>query len=136
MHVATGAAAGALVGSRAAALLLGPPLHLLADLVPHRDLASHRFEGVVGLAELAVLAVTRGALDPATLAALTASAPDLEHVLPLPRPGGRKLFPTHRYDGWHKAGGLSTSVQMVAAGALLGAVAAGWRGKRGGTLAA
>jgi hypothetical protein len=36
LHVATGAAAGAASGSRLAALLLGPILHLAGDRLPHR----------------------------------------------------------------------------------------------------
>jgi hypothetical protein len=44
--------------------------------------------------------------------AVGASVPDVEHVLPLPRPGGRKLFPSHRVRGWHRAGGIPASVQL------------------------
>jgi hypothetical protein len=51
-----------------------------------------------------------------------ASAPDLEHVLPLPRPGGRKLFPSHRVRGWHREGGLPAWLQLVAAGAIAGSL--------------
>jgi hypothetical protein len=50
--------------------------------------------------------------------------PDVEHVIRLPRPGGRKLFPSHRVYGWHRSGGLPTSLQLVAAGTILGALAA------------
>ena len=57
--------------------------------------------------------------------AVGASVPDVEHVLPFPRPGGRKLFPSHRIRGWHKSGGLPASVQLLVAGAILGAIAAG-----------
>ena len=46
--------------------------------------------------------------------------PDVEHVAPLPRPGGRKLFPSHRLIGWHRRGGIPAWAQLVAAGALLG----------------
>jgi hypothetical protein len=122
LHVATGAAGGALAGTRRRALLLGPALHLAGDLVPHWDLKSRRFELRSGLGGLALLALTRGPLDPATLGAAAAAAPDLEHVLPLPRPGGRKLFPSHRLHGWHRPGGLRTRTQILAAGLLLGLV--------------
>ena len=120
LHVATGAAGGAITGSRAGALLLGPALHALGDRVPHWDLKSRHFEIASGTGALLALAVRRGGLDPATLGALAASAPDLEHVLPLPRPGGRKLFPSHRVAGWHRPGGLPAWVQLLAAGTLLG----------------
>jgi hypothetical protein len=102
------------------ALLLGPVLHLLGDVIPHRDIGSMWFEGIVGVSELAVLAAVRGPLDPATLGAAAASAPDLEHVLPLPKPRGADLFPSHRFASLHREGGLSAELQMLVAGALLG----------------
>jgi hypothetical protein len=120
MHVATGAAAGALAGSRRRAVLLGLVLHGICDYVPHMDLTSRRFEIRSGLGLLGLLAATRGPFDPAVVGAAAASAPDLEHVLPLPRPGGKKLFPTHRFRGWHRTGGVSTGVQLFAAGVIVG----------------
>lgn len=122
LHVATGAALGALTGSRAVALLGGPILHAVGDAVPHQDFPSRRFEVCSGLAALAALAWRRGVLDPATLGAAASAAPDLEHVLPLPRPGGRDLFPSHRVEGWHRAGGIPAWAQLAAAAALLGFV--------------
>jgi hypothetical protein len=92
--------------------------------MPHRDIPSRRFEALSGLAAFAFVAARRGALDPATLGAAAGSAPDLEHVLRLPRPGGRKLFPSHRFHGWHRSGGLATWAQLLAAGFLLGRLAA------------
>jgi hypothetical protein len=86
--------------------------------------ASRRFETLSGVAGLALLAATRGPLDKTVVGAVAASVPDVEHVLPLPRPGGRKLFPSHRIRGWHKAGGLPASAQLLAAGVLLGVLAA------------
>ena len=118
MHVATGGAIGALTGSRARALLLGVPAHLLADRIPHQDIASRRFEIASGLACVALLAVSRGPFDSATLGALAASSPDLEHVFPALRPGGRKLF--HGRWGWHRSGGLSARTQLLLAGAIVG----------------
>jgi hypothetical protein len=120
LHVATGAAGGALAGSRRAALALGPLLHLAGDRLPHQDIGDRRFEIGSGIAAVLLLAAARGPLDPAVAGALAASAPDLEHVFRLPRPGGRKLFPSHRLRGWHRAGGLSTSAQLLLAGFLLG----------------
>ena len=120
LHVATGAGAGALIDSRLAALALGPVVHLAGDLMPHRDIASTRFELVTGVGAVLLLAVRRGPLDPATLGAIAASVEDLEHVLPLPRPGGRKLFPSHRNDDWHNRGGVPSWVQLAAAGAIIG----------------
>ena len=124
LHVATGAAAGATVRSRGVALLVGGLLHVLGDRTPHMDIPSRGFEIGSGAALLVLIAGRRGMLDTATIGALAASAPDVEHVLRLPRPGGRKLFPSHRVPGWHRAGGLSTAAQLLLAGALVGLVLA------------
>ncbi|HSK15703.1 MAG TPA: hypothetical protein VK915_05990 [Gaiellaceae bacterium] len=122
LHVATGALAGSLAGSRRRALLVGLAAHAAGDALPHQDIASRRFETLSGIVGLLLLAARRGPLDLAVVGAAAASAPDLEHVLSLPRPGGRKLFPSHRVRGWHKAGGLPAWAQVVAAGAILGAL--------------
>jgi hypothetical protein len=118
LHVATGAALGALTGSRLAALALGPPLHLACDRVPHEDILNRRFEIRSGLFSVALLALSRGPFDPATLGAGAASAPDLEHVFPQLRPRGRKLF--HGGRGWHRSGGFPANVQLLLAGAIIG----------------
>ena len=131
LHVATGAAAGALAGTPLRALLIGPLVHIAGDRTPHRDLSHRSFEIASGSAAVLLLAATRGPLDPATVGAVAASAPDVEHVLPLPRPGGRKLFPSHRLYGWHRSGGISGGTQLLLAGALLGALAATGRAGRG-----
>ncbi len=123
LHVATGAAGGALAGSRGRAAALGAVLHFLGDRVPHHDIPSKWFELLSGLALLALLASRRGPGSPVLLGAIGASAPDLEHILPLPRPGGRKLFPSHRLRGWHRDGGLPAWTQLLAAGVLVGVVA-------------
>jgi hypothetical protein len=130
LHVATGAAVGAVSRSRRRAVALGLLAHLLGDRVPHHDLPSRRFELRSGLALLLLVAARRGAFDPATIGAAAASSPDLEHVVRLPRPGGRKLFPSHRFHGWHRAGGLPAWFQLVAAGVLAGLVVAGSRSRR------
>ena len=44
LHVTTGAAGGALAGSRAGAFVLGLALHGLGDAVPHHDIESQGFE--------------------------------------------------------------------------------------------
>lgn len=116
LHVATGAALGALTRSHAAALALGPVLHLAGDRVPHEDISPRSFEIVSGGACLVALAATRGPLDPAVAGAIASSAPDLEHVFRFLRPRGRKLF----HHGWQKPGGLPAWLQLLAAGALVG----------------
>jgi hypothetical protein len=124
LHVATGGFVGQLAGSRRRALALGLLAHALGDAVPHQDVASRRFETLSGFLGLALLAAARGPASPAVVGAIGASVPDVEHVLPLPRPGGRKLFPIHRVHGWHREGGLPASAQLLAAGTLLGLLAA------------
>jgi hypothetical protein len=119
-HVASGAAAGAVAPSRRAALVAGALVHVAGDRMPHRDIPSRRFETLSGLAAFALVAARRGAFDRATVGAAACSAPDLEHVLRLPRPGGRKLFPSHRFRGWHRTGGLPQWAQLLTAGILLG----------------
>ena len=121
LHVATGAAAGAASASRLAALLLGPVLHIAGDRIPHRDFHSRRFEIGSGLAGILLLAARRGPLDPATLGAAASAAPDLEHVLPLLRPRGRKLFHGH---GWHRSGPFPATLQLLLAAAILAALSA------------
>ena len=98
--------------------------------MPHHDIASERFELVSALGLGALVMVARGPTSPATLGAFAACAPDLEHVLPLPRPGGRKLFPTHRFEGWHRPGGVPVWAQLLAAGLILGVVLAPRRAVR------
>jgi hypothetical protein len=122
LHVATGAAAGAASGSRLAAVVVGPILHLAGDRLPHQDIGSRRFEIASGLLCLALLAGKRGPLDPATLGAAASSAPDLEHVVPRLRPRGKKLF--HGRRGWHRSGRFPAEVQLLLAGAIVGALIA------------
>jgi hypothetical protein len=131
LHVATGALAGALLGSRRGAFAAGPLLHVLGDRMPHHDIAWRRFEVWTSIGGVVALGIARGPLDPATIGAFASAVPDAEHVLPFPRPGGKKLFPSHRLSGWHRPGGVPASVQLVAAGAILAAlVAAGFARSR------
>ena len=124
LHVATGAAAGALADSRVAAFTLGPVLHLAGDLLPHEDIPSTAFEIASGAGALFLLAARHGPLHPAIFGAVAASIEDVEHVLRLPRPGGRKLFPSHRHQGWHNRGGIPAWIQLIAAGAIIGVLLA------------
>src|SRR5581483_4135782 len=119
-HVAVGAAAGALARSRLRAALLGLVLHGICDRIPHWDIASRRFEIRSGLALLGALAVTRGPLDPAVVGGVFSAAPDIEHILPVPRFRGKKLYPSHRVAGWHRTGGVPADAQLFAAGVIVG----------------
>jgi hypothetical protein len=88
--------------------------------MPHQDIPDRRFEIGSGVGCVLLLAAVRGPFDPAVSGALAASSPDIEHVLRLPRPGGRKLFPSHRFHDWHRSGGLSAPAQLLLAGFLIG----------------
>jgi hypothetical protein len=120
LHVATGAAIGAATGRRSLAVPLGVLAHFLGDVMPHHDIRSRRFEIASGIAALGLVAAARGPFDPATVGAAAASSPDVEHLLPR----RRDVFPSHRWARFHNAGGLPASVQLLAAGALLGTVVA------------
>ena len=122
LHVATGAAGGAISGSRLRALTLGPILHLAGDRLPHRDIDSRAFEISSGLLCLGLLVARRGLFDAATLGAVASSAPDLEHLVPSLRPGGRKLY--HGWVGWHRSGPFPAELQLLVAGAIIGALIA------------
>lgn len=121
LHVATGGAVGALVRSRPLALLLGPPLHLAADRVPHEDIPDRSFEIGSGLVALGLLAARRGPLDPAVIGGAAAAMPDLEHLVPWLRLRGEMLF--HRGRGGHGAG-ISVETQLMLAGAVVGVLLA------------
>ena len=122
LHVATGAAAGALVRTPGRAVLAGLALHALGDRMPHWDISDRRFEIASGLALVGAFALRHGPASSVVVGALASSAPDIEHVVRLPRPGGRKLFPSHRLAGWHRPGGVPTWAQLLAAGVLAGIV--------------
>jgi hypothetical protein len=110
LHVATGAATGALTGSRAAAIVLGPILHVASDRVPHRHPCSSR-DVMAGAVALSYVACRRGILDPATVGALAAIAPDLKHTRR--KPGGPRWRPRP------KPRGLRVRWQLLLAAALL-----------------
>lgn len=129
MHVATGAAAGAAMGDRAAAALVGLALHAAGDAIPHEDFESLQLETGLGVALIAVLALRRGFTDPAVVGAVFSAAPDLEHVIPRPGHDLPKLFPSHRLDGWHHSGGISAPTQLVASLAIVAALVL-WKKER------
>jgi hypothetical protein len=117
-HVASGALAGATTRSRLRAAAAGPLLHFAFDVTPHADIPSRRFETASGVAALLLLAWRRG-VDAATVGAAASAAPDLEHILPLPRPGGRALFPSHRWPMPPSAHRVPASIQLLASLAVL-----------------
>src|SRR5439155_22879 len=89
--------------------------HHLFPRVPHTD-STGRFEIATGLFGVGLVAARRGLLDPTTIGALACSAPDVEHVVPMPF-GSSKLF--HEGRGWHRSGSLSVRTQVVVASLVL-----------------
>ena len=112
---------GAVVRSRSLALLLGPPLHVAVDRVPHEGIPNRRLEVASGVATLGLIAARRGMFDPSVLGGAAASMPDLEYLVPRLRVRGEKIF--HRGGGRHSAG-ISVEAQLLVAAALLGLVLA------------
>ena len=119
LHVATGAAIGEATGSRFWAAVLGPVSHFLGDLTPHDDIPSDAFETLTGMAAGLYVVYRRGLFSPAAIGAIAATMPDWEHVLRPAKPGRRQLFPSHRYKGLHRRGGLPAWLQLGAAFGLL-----------------
>lgn len=110
--------------SRVLAVLLGPALHLAGDRVPHQDFESRNFELASGVGGAVLLALCYGPAHPVTLGAVSAAAPDLEHLFPVLRPAGVKLF--HGRRGWHRYGPLPPRVQLSVAALVIGLLAV-WR---------
>lgn len=118
-HVALGGLVGAAVKTRARAVTLGVLSHFIADACPHEDIESRAFEIVTGVSAIVALAAQHGPLSRITLAAAAAAAPDLEHVLPTPRPGGRQLFPSHRWPAARRSPRVPVVIQLMVASLLL-----------------
>jgi hypothetical protein len=119
-HAASGAAAGSVSKSRLAALASGPILHVAADRVPHRHPRHDVWEYAAGAVTLGLLVRTRGLFDAATIGAIAAVAPDLEHLLPRKRQR-RKLFHNRRRNRLGP-NGLSVAAQLALSAALLAPV--------------
>jgi hypothetical protein len=119
LHAATGAATGALTGSRLVALAVAPVLHIASDRVPHRHPAHDSLDYLAGALAIGILARRRGAFDVATIGAVAAILPDVEHVVPGVRPRGAKLFHRRRRRVRRDVG-LSAGMQMLLAASVLG----------------
>lgn len=106
-------------GGRRRCAALGRPPRLLGDVFPRGGTGSRWFEAASGVVTLLAFAPPSVPLDPVTIGAASAAAPDVEHVLSLPRPGGGPLFPTHRWKRLHHAGRRPGAAQFVLAYLLL-----------------
>jgi hypothetical protein len=107
-HAASGAAAGAVTGSRLIGAAVGPLLHVIADQVPHEHPRHESWEYAGGLLVMGVLVRRRGLSDPATIGAAAAVLPDFEHLIPRALRRNRK--PLHPRTFWNGRGGRRVSV--------------------------
>ena len=127
LHVATGAATGALTRSRIAAVAIGPVLHVASDRVPHRHFRHASVDYLTGLLAFGALVRRRGGSDAATLGALAAVMPDAEHLVPALRPRGVRVFHRRRRRRRRKPSGLPAGVQLFLAVAMLAPLLLGER---------
>lgn len=118
VHSLFGAAAGSLCNSKSGAFASGVISHLVADLIPHRDI-DPRID--VPLASVVILGIAQkyGPQSEEFLGALAGVLPDIEHAaayLGL----GKKVFYTHIDDGKYHARETKTCLsQYLLAGAAL-----------------
>ncbi len=80
IHALMGAALGRLTRTRTQAALLGAASHIVADMLPHRDLEIPQEAGLLGGA-LAIIVATRGVDSNEFAGALGAVLPDLENIV-------------------------------------------------------
>ena len=85
---------------------------------------------IAGVLTLAAVALRCGVDSPALIGALTAAAPDVEHLRVLERRRPRKLFPSHRIAGLHRSGGVPAYAQLAVAAALVAGLPCAPAGRR------
>jgi hypothetical protein len=97
-HACLNAAAGRLIRKPLTAFAVGLAGHALLDLVPHKDVAAHKAEGLAVLIMLGLVGTSCGWSSPAFWCAMGGVVPDVEQVLPWtdPKRGRHRWFPTHR----------------------------------------
>lgn len=118
MIVALGVATGACIGAAARPRTSAADHRVCSGMCfPPVGTGSRLFEPASGVVALLVFAVAYGALEPVTVGAASAAAPDFEHVLSLSQRGGQPLFPIHRWK--HLADQRPGAAQFVLACVLL-----------------
>ncbi len=120
VHALTGAALGRLLGNRGRAMLAGAASHVIADLLPHRDLDLPQ-EAALLAGALAFVVGARGANSPEFVGALAAAAPDLENLLARAGalPEERLLLPTHNRLHGPETKGFGLQLALAAASVAL-----------------
>jgi hypothetical protein len=128
VHALVGAALGSLTRHRATAAGLGVAAHAVCDLIPHRDL-SVPTEVALLAAALGGVGATCGVRSTEFAGALGGALPDLENVVPPSWQGGRKWFPSHRFE--HARGPQPMWPTALIAAAALACLASTRAGRRG-----
>jgi len=116
VHALTGAVLGGLCRRRTHAFALGVASHLVADALPHRDLAVP-VEGALLGAALAAVGALKGADSPEFAGAVGAAAPDIENLVAwlFHIPDEKLLVPSHRCYHGRKLEGVYEQVGLAAA---------------------
>ena len=96
-HTCINAAMGRLFRKPAAAFAAGVIAHAALDLMPHKDIAAHKAEGLLVATMLGIIGTSCGFKSPPFWCAMGGVLPDVEQVLPWtdPKRGRHRWFPTH-----------------------------------------
>ncbi|MFB3882322.1 MAG: hypothetical protein ACE149_13730 [Armatimonadota bacterium] len=120
VHALVGASIGRFCQTRTQAAALASLSHIVADMLPHRDLEIPQEAGLLAGA-LTVIAAARGAGSREFAGALGAAAPDLENLIGRMRgqPEDKLLLPSHsRYHG-RETNGFEGQLALAAVGLAL-----------------
>lgn len=125
VHACIGAGVGSFCENKGTAFVSGVVSHLIADMLPHKDL-SPAVEVPLLLGALAGIAAWKGLDSPEFWGALGGVAPDSEHGLMIAGliRADQEIFPTHITDGkYHGRESNERLSQLLIAVAALAAAA-------------
>ncbi len=124
VHASIGAGVGSFCKNKSTAFVSGVISHLVADMLPHKDL-SPAIEVPLLLGALAGIAAWKGLDSPEFWGAVGGVIPDSEHALLLAGliDETQEIFPTHIDNGkWHGPENGERISQILIAAAALAAV--------------
>ena len=117
VHALMGATLARLCHTSTQAALLGSASHMLADMLPHRDLDIPE-EAILLAGALTAIGATRGSGSREFAGAIGAALPDLENLIG--RVAGirdeKLLLPTHRHLHGPKTRGFAPQIAIALAG--------------------
>lgn len=125
VHALTGAALSRLCRTHGEAFLLGGLSHVIADMLPHRDLDIPE-EAALLAGALALITGARGPASREFAGAVGAALPDVENLIARLRglPDDRLLFPTHASYHGPKTRDFRLQIALALTGLLLLAIPA------------